>query len=113
MDYLLQQMTEMFRGLTPETLVQKANFKLSVFLIRDLAAAINVTHEYAAGIVGQMEIQVSDEAFNENPEGFYDLARELTRVLGVMFDAYTKEFDHKTAHAFVKSAASSMSLTYK
>ena len=59
---------------------------LSVLLIREVAKSLGTTHGLAAEIVGPMEVNVQDEWYHADPELFHEIARELARVLGEMFD---------------------------
>lgn len=110
--HFMRQMLETFRAITPEAVAAQANFKLTVILIREMAEKLNMTTSLAAEIVGQMDIKVDTDEYNAHPELFNDIAVSMVGVMRSMLDAYSKEFDHKTAFALLESAAKGMSLTY-
>lgn len=110
--HFLRQMLETFRSITPETVASQANFKLTAILIREMADKLNMTTSLAAEIVGQMEIKVDTDEYNAHPELFNDIAVSMVGVMRAMLDAYTKEFDERTAFSMLESAAKGMSLTY-
>lgn len=113
MIHFMRQMLESFRNLTPEAIAEQANFKLSVILIREMAEKLNMTTSLAAELVGQMEIKVDTDAYNENTELFNDIAVSMVGVMKSMLDAYTKEFGIVTAYAMLTSSAKGMNLTYE
>jgi hypothetical protein len=110
--HFIRQMMESFRAITPQVVAEQGNFKLSVILIREMSEKLNMTHSLAAEIVGEMKIQVDNDAYHQDPELFNDTARAMVGVMEAMLAAYTKEFDASTAYAFLNNAAKGMSLTY-
>ncbi len=113
MHYMMRQLLETFRGLTAEKLAETANVKLSLLIIRNMVPVLNVTPELAAGLVGEMEIKVSDDAYNAEPEAFNEIAAEMVRVMGEIYKLMVKELnDERAAFAYVRSVAKGMSLTY-
>lgn len=109
---MMRQMLNMFKAITPETMAETANFRLTLIICDEMTNKLNVTPGYAAEIISKMEIKVDDNAYRQDPELFHDLARELVRIMGDALTLYTKEWGHSAAHQMVKGMASGMSLTY-
>ena len=112
MIHFMREMLGTFRGVTQERMAASANYLLTLLIIREMAAKLNVTFAYAAEIVGKMEIRVDDDAYAENTELFNDLAREMVRIMADALALYSKELGRDAAHQMVKGIASGMSLKY-
>lgn len=107
-----QDLLAHFKGMTREQLAAAANLKLTIILIRELAAGLNLTENYAAQIVGKMKIEVDNESYNADPDTFNELAKEMVRIIRVLFDTIKDEFGEKTAYSYIESSAAQLSLTY-
>ena len=107
----MRDMLKQFNAVDGRTMRNSANFILSVLLVRELAVHLNLTHAYAAEIVGTMEIKVSNDAYEQDPELFHDLTKEMARIMGVMFASYRSELGESAAYAYIKAGAKDMSLT--
>lgn len=107
----MRNMLKTFKAIDRPAIRDSANFILSVILIREVAVHLNLTHAYAAEIVGAMKIEVQDSVYSQDPELFHDLAKELARIMGLMFTAYSDALGETAALAYIKAGAKDMSLT--
>lgn len=108
---MMRNMLEIFQGLTPEKLHESTRLVLGILLIRKIAQELNLSHSYAAKLVGKMKIEVSDEAYASDPEVFHDLIGEMVRIIGIIYRRIADEFGDDAALAFIESAAGDFSLT--
>lgn len=111
MDFM-RNMLATIKGMTGESINGSANFRLSVIVIRELAQRLNMTESLAAELVGAMTIKVDDDAYWSDPELFNEMAVEVARVAQLLFIEYRAVFDENVAHAYIRTAVPSMSITY-
>ena len=106
----LRDMLDLFKSLTAEKLSTTANFKLTIILHKDMVEKLNVSPRWAAGVIGRMDINVSDSVYNSDPETLDALARELVTVMQTMLYAYTEAWGTDAAYDMLEHAAARMSL---
>lgn len=106
----MDDLLKMFRGLDERAIRKTPAYRLAGVLIRGLSARLGFSHALSAEIVGAMKIDVSQAAYDAEPELYDDLADEMTRVMSVVYNLLAKDFNDNTALAYLRAVASDMSL---